>query len=60
MARCDRTCYSQWMIEFWYPAPLINLRKLTFSFDEYVEECCDRKRWKEPQEMEYNQLRSEG
>jgi hypothetical protein len=48
------------MIEFWYPAPLINLRKLTFSFDEYVEECCDRKRWKEPQEMEYNQLRSEG
>jgi hypothetical protein len=39
--------------------PLMNLRELTFAFDEYAERHRDRKRWAEPQEAEYDRLRAE-
>jgi hypothetical protein len=39
--------------------PLMNLRKLTFEFDEFAEEHRDRKHWTEPQETKYGQLRAE-
>lgn len=40
--------------------PLMNLRKLTFAFDEYAERHRDLKPedWKRPQEAEYEQLRT--
>jgi hypothetical protein len=38
---------------------LMDLRKLTFEFDEFAEEHRDRKRWTESQETEYDQLRAE-
>jgi hypothetical protein len=38
---------------------LMNLRKLTFDFDEFAEAHRDRKRWTELQESEYDQLRAE-
>ena len=39
--------------------PLMNLRKLTFAFDEYAEQHRDRKRWTDPEEAEYDRLRLE-
>jgi hypothetical protein len=39
--------------------PLMNLRKLTFAFDEYAEQYRDRKRWTEPLGAEYDRLRVE-
>jgi hypothetical protein len=38
---------------------LMNLRKLTFDFDEHAEQNRDRKRWTESQEAEYKRLRTE-
>jgi hypothetical protein len=38
---------------------LMNLRKLTFKFDEFAEAHRDRKRWTGSQETEYDQLRAE-
>jgi hypothetical protein len=39
--------------------PLMNLRKLTFTFDEFAEEHRDRKHWTGSQETKYDQLRAE-
>lgn len=39
--------------------PLMDLRDLTFEFDEYAEKNRDRKRWTESQEAEYEQKRAE-
>lgn len=39
--------------------PLMNLRELTFAFDEFAEDHRDRKRWTESQGAKYERLRLE-
>ena len=38
---------------------LMNLRELTFAFDEYATQCRDRKRWTGSQEAEYDRKRTD-
>jgi hypothetical protein len=39
--------------------PLMNLKDLTSTFDDFAEQHRDRKRWTEPQDAKYEQLRLE-